>query len=350
MMIDLGEGAVLHKDAVVDCDRLVLGARCHVGRGVLFRGKDVAIGAGSRIGDHTVIDVANRLRIGQGAEIRHHCEIGGRDVEIGRNLFMLPYGRIGGGSSREVRSSLRAGHFLHLGVEALINTAEPVEIGHEVGLGTRTALYTHGAYPSNLLGFPVAFDGISIGDYCWLPGATVNPGVRIGPSCVVGVNSLVTTNLPGGSLAGGSPARVIRESCFPRRLSAAEFAQQVSRVLRRFAENCKERHTVSGSGCRWEIDEALVEYVPQGCAPDDERRQILLCGEPPASIEALSAKHGTVISLRDRVVAGVADGLAERLLNELRRFGTRLWFEAAGGRYVRWGTPPHQVLLGKGPP
>ncbi len=75
-------------------------------------------------------------------------------------------------------SSLAAGHFLHLGVHTLINTARPVRIGHEVGLGTRTSIYTHGAYPSRLMGFPVAFDGVEIGDFTWVPGATINPGVR----------------------------------------------------------------------------------------------------------------------------------------------------------------------------
>ena len=135
---------------------------------------------------------------------------------------MLPGAKIGGGSAFEHASRLEAGHYLHLGVDTFINTARPVTIGHEVGLGTRTSIYTHGAYPSRLQGFPVAFDGVEIGDFSWLPGAIVNPGVRIGRNCVIGVNSLVTTSIPDGSLAAGSPAKVIRENAYPAPMSAEE--------------------------------------------------------------------------------------------------------------------------------
>src|SRR4026209_2911558 len=129
---------------------------------------------------------------------------------------MLPTAKIGGGSAYELPSRLDIGHYVHLGVQTLINTARPVTIGHEVGLGTRTSIYTHGAYPSRLQGFPVAFDGVEIGDFTWVPAATINPGVRIGRNVVVGVNSLVTSSLPDGSLAVGPPAKVIKENAYPR--------------------------------------------------------------------------------------------------------------------------------------
>lgn len=42
-------------------------------------------------------------------------------------------------------------------------------------------------------------------------GVVVLPGVRIGARCMVGANSVVTTDLPDGSVASGAPARVHRK-------------------------------------------------------------------------------------------------------------------------------------------
>lgn len=52
---------------------------------------------------------------------------------------------------------------------------------------------------------------IAIGDNCWL-GASVSimPGVTIGGGCVIGAGSLVTHDIPAGSIAMGSPAHVVR--------------------------------------------------------------------------------------------------------------------------------------------
>jgi acetyltransferase-like isoleucine patch superfamily enzyme len=49
---------------------------------------------------------------------------------------MQSYAKIGGGSSFELRSKLRIGHYCHIGMYCFINTARPVYIGDEVGLGT----------------------------------------------------------------------------------------------------------------------------------------------------------------------------------------------------------------------
>jgi serine acetyltransferase len=52
---------------------------------------------------------------------------------------------------------------------------------------------------------------VVIGDGSWLGyGAVVLPGVTIGKHCVIGANSVVTSNIPDFSVAVGVPARVIR--------------------------------------------------------------------------------------------------------------------------------------------
>jgi acetyltransferase-like isoleucine patch superfamily enzyme len=256
---------------------------------------DVEVGEGVRIDPSARIHVTERLRIGAYGVIGAGAEISGRDVEIGEELWMNPGARIGGGSCFERPSMLRAGHFLHLGQDVFVNTARPVSLGDEVGLGTRTALFTHGAYLSALDGFPVAFGPITIGNRVWIPGATVNPGVTIGDDVVVGVNSLVTRDIPAGSLAAGSPARVIREQAYPAPLTGAALA------------------------AFWK---AFWDAYPDTGIPEIEG--------------ALVAFDGAVFDTGTHKITGPVSDRTERLRNELRRYGIRFWSRPRDGRYEPW--------------
>jgi acetyltransferase-like isoleucine patch superfamily enzyme len=65
---------------------------------------------------------------------------------------------------------------------------------------------------------PVTWQGFSskgpvrIGPNCWFGvNCVVTSGVEVGERCVVGANSVVTGDLPGGTIAAGAPAKVLRE-------------------------------------------------------------------------------------------------------------------------------------------
>lgn len=325
--------------------RLELGPGVTLGRAVRLEGGELLLDEGVRVLRHSTIRVLDQLHLGAYGTVGEQCEIMGRRVEIGQELWMLPQAKIGGGSAFEVDSRLDAGHFLHLGVHTLINTARPVTIGDEVGLGTRTAIYTHGAYPSRLMGFPVAFAGVEIGDFTWVPGATINPGVRIGRNCVIGVNSLVTRDIPDGSLAGGSPAKVLREHAFPAPLTREARLAFYEEFLAHYA------HLIGFSGEPQRSEEASAVLVDDGATvyaaalSYDARVASAIANRPRVLLMADGARDAspsegwTLLDTQTKRVRGVADSLSNRLTNELRRYGIRFYSRGVQGAYGDWGDP-----------
>jgi len=325
-------------------DTLILGDNVRIGRQVLMRGGHIELRRDSRIGHDCTVKVNKSLVVGEHGIINDQCEIAGVNIEIGRELWMLSNAKIGGGSAFEVHSSLRAGHWLHLGTRTLVNTARPVVLGDEVGLGTGTSLYTHGAYPSALEGKPVAFGPITIGDRSWLPGAVVNPSVTIGADCVIGVGSVVTKDVPTGSLAAGVPAKVLKENAYPRPLTDDARLGFVRDFFKAFGEICSDREPVEfdleSQHPRLRVGTATLIYALDagaagGALSGHPGHAIVLAGGGTlGGVKALPV--WTLIDLAGKCVSGTASPLTERLLNQLRRYGIRFNFEAADGRYRAW--------------
>ena len=60
---------------------------------------------------------------------------------------------------------------------------------------------------------PVTFKGeVRIGEGCWIGiGAVILPGVTIGRNAVVAANAVVTQDVPDFVVAGGIPAKVLKD-------------------------------------------------------------------------------------------------------------------------------------------
>src|SRR5438445_5561759 len=213
-----------------EAEDLVLGKDVTIGEGARIAGGKVVLGDGVVVGRRVDIEVTDRLVVGKGSLIRDGTIVHGRRIELGREFYANHDAEIGGGSCFEATSSLKIGYWFHLGSYAMVNTAMPVTIGNEVGLGRFTNLYTHGAYLSMAEGFPVTYGPITLGNRVWLPSATVNPGVTIGDDVVVGVGSVVMGDIPSNSLAVGTPAHVVREH-YPPRPSLNEAMEKVRSIL-----------------------------------------------------------------------------------------------------------------------
>jgi len=236
-------------------EELTLGKNVEIEENVSIKGKKIVIGEGSIVRSGTKIEVSEYCEIGKRSLIGENNRIRGRDIRIGREFYSNHSSEIGGGGCFDKTSKLTIGYWFHLGSYSIVNTAMEVKIGNEVGMGRFTNIYTHGAYQSVLNGFPVDFGPITIGNNVWMPGATVLPHVTVGNNVVIGVGSLVLKDLPGGCLAAGVPCKIIKENCYPRKLSMNEKLQIIQRINNQW--NLKMEHQ---GNCVFKVDKAYIDF------------------------------------------------------------------------------------------
>ena len=87
-----------------------------------------------------------------------------------------------------------------------------IEIGDNVTLAPNVTILAHDASTKFHTGF-TRIAPVKIGSRVFIgAGSIVMPGVVIGDDTVIGAGSIVTKDIPNGSLAVGSPARVISSS------------------------------------------------------------------------------------------------------------------------------------------
>jgi acetyltransferase-like isoleucine patch superfamily enzyme len=114
----------------------------------------------------------------------------------------------------DARVRIGEGSFLNLNV--MVASVELVEIGSHC-MFANGCFVTDGNHRFDDRERPVTWQGFTtkgptrIGDNVWCgANVVVTSGVTIGERCVIGANSVVTADIPAGSIAAGSPARVLK--------------------------------------------------------------------------------------------------------------------------------------------
>lgn len=258
---------------------------------------DIEFGENVKIGNNVRINVSEYFYLGDRSVINDNVLIEGRHILIGREAWLDEYSHIGGGSCHDWQSYLETGDFLHMGKYSHINIARKVIIGNECGIGIGTKIFSHGAYLSAYNGFPVQFENITIGDRVWLPHAWVNPGVAIGNDVVVAAMSLINKDIPSGCLAGGIPAKILKENEYPRKITELEKKNLVEKIS----------HDIK---CLLEFNNNII----------------------------IIKTHGglTSFDLEQRLIEGSANNKTEALKNQLRRYGIRFKYYRKEGKYIKW--------------
>ena len=126
--------------------------------------------------------------------------------------------------------------------------SEIIVIGDECNIQDGTVIHTDPGYPMTLgkgvtVGHKAMLHGCTIGDFSLIGiNTVVLNGAKIGSNCIIGANSFVKENMeiPDGSLAVGSPAKIIRQVSPDQKSALKRQAQHYVKNGRRFKEGLTE--------------------------------------------------------------------------------------------------------------
>ncbi len=186
---------------------------------------NVKIGAGEKICSCTIIGVPPRGKkpgelgtvIGKDATIRSHSVIYAGNVigdgfETGHGIMLREKNKIGNnvsiGSHSVIERDCVIGDGARLHSNVFIPEYTRIEDGAWIGPNVvlTNAEYPKGMHSKKMLKGPIVEQGAKIG-----ANATVLPGVRIGRNSLVGAGSVVTKDVPEGSVVVGNPARITKK-------------------------------------------------------------------------------------------------------------------------------------------
>ena len=193
--------------------RRLLGAK--IGQGTKISFGSLVAADSIDINDNVVVAPfclirASVLKIGSNSRVQSLSIISTHTVELGEYTHIAPTVVILGSMRPKAKFSL--GDHSRVFPFCWIEPGEGVEIGKDVGIGGHGFIFTHGSWPDYVRGGPIQFGPVKVEDNVWLPWrVTILPNVVLGRDSVIGANSLVNNSIPAGSLAVGSPAKVVKE-------------------------------------------------------------------------------------------------------------------------------------------
>lgn len=140
-------------------------------------------------------------------------------IRLGADCRVSGHVTISGRSASQETPTLRVGDNCDIGWQTTVAVGRRIELGNNVRIAGRAFLAGYPGHPldaaARAQGLPETEDQVGdivLEDDVWLAtGVSVMAGVRIGRGTVVAAGSVVTKDLPAGVLAGGVPARVIRQ-------------------------------------------------------------------------------------------------------------------------------------------
>ena len=185
----------------------------------------------AKIGNNVIIE-CDEFVLGANSVIKDGCKITCTSFEAEEGLYMCEGVEVGRGGCYGPNSKVKIGKNVGIFERTIINPSDKVTIGDNVGIGGEVMIWTHGAWLDITKGFPADFGPVTIGDNVWLPArCIVLPNVTIGSNTVIGIGSTLNRSIPEGSLAAGSPCKVIKENYYPQNVSDERKSELVNDIL-----------------------------------------------------------------------------------------------------------------------
>jgi acetyltransferase-like isoleucine patch superfamily enzyme len=196
--------------------RIEIGENFKIGNNTIIRATNCIIGSNVNIGNNNEFLIGERLEIGNNTVIGSQNSVTGRVVDLGQYVYWDNSVTVGQGGKYGPNSRLQIGSYTMVCAKITLNLSDSIKIGDNVGLGEEVQIWTHGAYLSILDGFPADFGPVEIGNNVWLPSRSIIlPNRKIGNNVVVGINSVINKDIPGGALAAGIPIKILKENFYP---------------------------------------------------------------------------------------------------------------------------------------
>jgi lipopolysaccharide O-acetyltransferase len=152
--------------------------------------------------------------IGKGCVLEGDSRIHvGKDTFIGKGSELLAYSSH---FDRQLDSQIIIGEHVRITARCRITCAGLISIGKDSLFGPEVFItdHNHGMDPETMGGYSpqeIMVERVIIEEGVWLgQRVCVLPGVTIGAHSIIGVNSVVTSNIPPYSIAVGVPAKVIK--------------------------------------------------------------------------------------------------------------------------------------------
>ena len=111
-----------------------------------------------------------------------------------------------------VIGEVKVGRYTWIGPSTILDGSGGLEIGDHCNIASGAQIYSHETIFWVLSGGRMEYTRTKtvVGDCCYIgPNTIVSKGVRIGNHCLIGANSLVTSDLDDYSIAAGSPCKII---------------------------------------------------------------------------------------------------------------------------------------------
>lgn len=162
------------------------------------------------VGKHVQVSHGKHIVCGKNVKFEDYAEIHGLcaeglnfgdNVTIGRGVMIRPSSYYGG----DLGKGLEIGNNSSIGPHGYIGCSGKITIGKNVMFGPKCSLFAENHVfsdtSSTIKSQGVKQMGIIVEDDCWIgSNVTILDGVTIGKGCVIGAGTLVTKDVPEGSI------------------------------------------------------------------------------------------------------------------------------------------------------
>lgn len=184
----IGKNTTIGWCSIIIAKEVSIGKNVNIGNFTIIRANELKIESYTRVGSLSYLDTPS-IHLKEDSKINEQVFIGG--LQYPNSKFVL-------------------GQRSQIAQLSYINPTVSIAIGDDSAVGGHCLLFGHTSWQNVFEGYHTSQGAIEIGNGASLSWRVfVLPGVKIGDRSIVGANSLVNNSIPSGSLAVGSPARVV---------------------------------------------------------------------------------------------------------------------------------------------